>query len=73
MGKEQSAKSNLFVIWVLPLPECKGECMKKILFLCALVALPMVLAGCAKRYEVEPIVEQNHKLIVPPNFGNMPK
>lgn len=62
------------MIWALSLPECKkGECMKKILFLCALVALPMVVAGCAKSCEVEPIVEQNHKLIVPPNFGNMPK
>ena len=47
--------------------------MKKVLFLIALVALPMVVSGCAKKCEVEPIVEQNHKLIVPPNFGNMPK
>lgn len=46
--------------------------MKK-LFLVALVALPCVVAGCAKKCEVEPIVEQNQKLIVPPNFGNMPK
>lgn len=47
--------------------------MKKILLLCALVMVPVVVAGCAKKCEVEPIVEQNHKLIVPPNFGNMPK
>ena len=47
--------------------------MKKILFLCALVVLLAVLSGCANKCEVEPIVEQNHKLIVPPNFGNMPK
>ena len=47
--------------------------MKKTLLLVALVAVPMMVAGCAKKCEVEPIVEQNHKLIVPPNFGNMPK
>ena len=33
----------------------------------------LVVAACAQKCEVEPIVEQNHKLIVPPNFGNMPK
>ena len=43
------------------------------ILLCVLVATPMICAGCAKKCEVEPIVEQNHKLIVPPNFGNMPK
>lgn len=47
--------------------------MKKIMLLCAILAIPMICAGCAKKCEVEPIVEQNHKLIVPPNFGNMPK
>ena len=47
--------------------------MKKILMLAVLLAVPCVLAGCANKCEVEPIVEQNHKLIVPPNFGNMPK
>ncbi len=47
--------------------------MKKVLFLIALVALPMVVSGCAKKCEVEPIVQENQKLIVPPNFGNMPK
>ena len=47
--------------------------MKKVLFLCALVALPALLSGCAKKCEVEPIVQENHKLIVPPNFGQMPK
>jgi hypothetical protein len=36
--------------------------------------LPLVsLAACGSRCEVEPIVEQNRKLVVPPNFGNMPK
>lgn len=47
--------------------------MKKVLFLVALVVTPVLLSSCAKKCEVEPIVEQNHKLIVPPNFGNMPK
>ena len=46
--------------------------MKKILLL--MVALgSIVLAACASRCEVEPIVEENHKLIVPPNFGEMPE
>jgi len=46
--------------------------MKKLaifLILCSMI----VVAGCSCRCEQEPIVEQNHKLIVPPNFGNMPK
>jgi hypothetical protein len=47
--------------------------MKKALFLIALVAMPCVLSACSKKCEVEPIVEQNHKLIVPPNFGKMPQ
>lgn len=47
--------------------------MKKALLLVALVVVPCVLSGCAKKCEVEPIVEENHKLIVPPNFGQMPK
>ena len=46
--------------------------MKKIMLLLALV-VPCVLSACVKQCEVEPIVEQNHKLIVPPNFGQMPK
>jgi len=48
--------------------ERKDLNMKKIFLILALVTL----AGCCN-CEVEPIVEQNHKLIVPPNFGNMPK
>ncbi|MDR2269027.1 MAG: hypothetical protein LBD94_02475 [Rickettsiales bacterium] len=32
----------------------------------------LFLAACC-RCEVEPVVEQNHKLIVPPNFGQKPK
>ncbi len=47
--------------------------MKKILMLIVLIAVPVVLAGCAKKCEVEPIVQENQKLIVPPNFGKMPK
>lgn len=47
--------------------------MKKVLFLVVLSLLPMIMTGCAKKCEVEPIVAQNHKLIVPPNFGQMPK
>ena len=47
--------------------------MKKVLLLCALVALSTVMSGCASKCEIEPIVEENHKLIVPPNFGQMPR
>ncbi len=42
--------------------------MKKLLLILTLVSL----AGCCN-CEVEPIVEQNQKLIVPPHFGQMPK
>ncbi len=44
--------------------------MKKLLLIGLAVCS---LAACSTKCEVEPIVEQNHKLIVPPNFGNMPK
>lgn len=47
--------------------------MKKVILLLALVALPVVLSACVQKCETEPIVEENHKLIVPPNFGAMPK
>lgn len=46
--------------------------MKKIVFILALCSLVAVVAGCC-RCENEPVIEANHKLIVPPNFGNMPK
>ena len=46
--------------------------MKKIVGIIALVSVVFALAGCC-RCENEPIIESNHKLIVPPNFGNMPK
>ncbi|MBQ4070256.1 MAG: hypothetical protein IJD52_02685 [Alphaproteobacteria bacterium] len=47
--------------------------MKKVILVIALAVVPMMVTGCAKKCEVEPIVEENHKLIVPPNFGQMPK
>ena len=43
--------------------------MKKMIIIACL--LP-VIAGCGRRCEVEPIVEQNQRLIVPPNFGARP-
>jgi len=46
--------------------------MKKIAMFLVIVSLVSVVGGCCK-CENEPIVESNHKLIVPPNFGNMPK
>ncbi len=49
----------------------KGMHMKKILLL-LLVLAPIALSACVSKCEVEPMVEQNHKLIVPPNFGQMP-
>jgi len=56
-------------------PICKERnvVMKKIALLLGLLSVVCVLAGCACKCEKEPIVESNHKLIVPPNFGNMPK
>lgn len=50
----------------------KEKTMKKILSICLAVVAVMAVAGCCN-CQVEPIVEQNQKLIVPPNFGNMPK
>lgn len=47
--------------------------MKKIFLLSAIIAVPMVLSACMSKCETEPIVEENHKLIVPPDFGQMPK
>ena len=46
--------------------------MKKIAGIVALLGVVCV-AACSCNCEKEPIVESNHKLIVPPNFGNMPK
>lgn len=47
--------------------------MKKVLILLAIVAMPAMLTACTRTCEIEPIVEENHKLIVPPHFGQMPK
>jgi hypothetical protein len=48
--------------------------MKKLITSIGLCALVLALGACAfSKCEVEPIVEQNHKLIVPPNFGNQPQ
>ncbi len=47
------------------------EKMKKIVLM--MFVLAPVLAACANKCESEPIVKENHKLIVPPNFGQMPK
>ena len=46
--------------------------MRKIAILLALCSL-VAVAGCGCNCEKEPVIESNHKLIVPPNFGNMPK
>ncbi len=47
--------------------------MKKAVLLAAIFIMPMMVSACASKCETEPIVEENHKLIVPPNFGQMPK
>lgn len=47
--------------------------MKKVLVLCALCSIVFAIAGCSRSCENEPIVAENHKLIVPPHFGQMPK
>ncbi len=47
--------------------------MRKVLLLIALVIAPCVLSACSQTCEVEPIVAENQKLIVPPNFGQMPQ
>ncbi len=46
--------------------------MKKICLVLGLVLITANVTGCTK-CEVEPLVEENHKLIVPKNFGQMPK
>lgn len=45
--------------------------MKKILLIIVMLA-PVVLGACSRTCETEPIVEENHKLIVPPHFGARP-
>ena len=49
----------------------KEKGMKKII-LAMVMLLPIMPAACSRTCETEPIVEQNHKLIVPPNFGARP-
>jgi hypothetical protein len=44
--------------------------MKKIMCLTSIAACLFVAACC--KCEVEPLVEENHKLVVPPNFGKKP-
>ena len=51
----------------------KERKMKKVILLLAVVAMPIVLSACTQTCETEPIVAENHKLIVPPHFGQMPK
>ena len=48
--------------------------MRKLFLLFAMCGVVMGLSACAltSKCETEPIVEENHKLIVPPNFGKMP-
>jgi len=46
--------------------------MKKAILIMA-VAVPLLAACGGNKCESEPIVAENHKLIVPPNFGQMPK
>lgn len=45
--------------------------MKKVIFLLAIVIAPLALSACCN-CETEPTVVENHKLIVPPHFGQMP-
>ena len=47
--------------------------MKKVFAVILLGVVALSLMGCIHRCEVEPIVEENHKLIVPPHFGQTPK
>lgn len=45
--------------------------MKKII-LAMMMLTPVILGACARSCETEPIVAENHKLIVPPDFGARP-
>lgn len=47
--------------------------MKKFVSLVLLGVIAVSVMGCVHKCETEPIVEENHKLIVPPHFGQMPK
>ena len=47
--------------------------MKKIVSLILLGVIAVTVTGCVRKCETEPIIEENHKLIVPPHFGETPK
>lgn len=47
--------------------------MKKFVSVILLAIVAVSVTGCIRKCETEPIVEENHKLIVPPHFGQMPK
>lgn len=47
--------------------------MKKIVSILMLGLVVVTVAACSCKCSNEPIVHENQKLIVPPNFGNMPK
>ena len=51
----------------------KERIMKKFVSIILLIVIAITVAGCARKCETEPIVAENHKLIVPPHFGQMPK
>ncbi|MCQ2562214.1 MAG: hypothetical protein MJ158_01185 [Alphaproteobacteria bacterium] len=46
--------------------------MKKIITLCLLIST-VFLFGCSCKCSQEPVLQANKTLIVPPNFGKMPK
>ena len=50
----------------------KVKVMKKVFAVVLLGVIAITVAGCVRKCETEPIVEENHKLIVPPHFGQMP-
>ena len=49
--------------------------MRKVVAILMLVSVCGAITACSamRKCETEPIVEENHKLIVPPNFGKMPQ
>lgn len=49
-----------------------GDFMKKIVCIGLFVLLVFVLFAC-NNSKIEPIIQENHTLIVPPHFGQRPK
>jgi len=47
--------------------------MKKLVLFTLLLAVVGVLQGCACDCKQDPALEENRSLVVPKNFGNMPK